>query len=707
MSGRIQKIFSNHWKTALMVVLLFAITFWIFWPATGYDFLNFDDDRYVSGNQVVRQGLTPESVKWAFRSVYESYWLPVMWLSYMTDTAIFGTEAFGYHFTNILLHAINAAIVFLLLQAWTKRFWPSVFVAALFAWHPLRVESVAWIAERKDVLSGFMVLLSLAFYKRFSRNPVSGREVWAALFMALGLMTKPILVTLPFLLLLLDYWPFERLSLSRDDLRTKGWHLISEKVLFWALTILFCFLTYYTQRIGKAIHGVDAIPWGQRLLSIPSAYLFYLEKTILPINLSMIYGDMDIAPPRVLIAVLLLLGITIAVLWAARRCRALPVGWFWFVGLLVPVIGIVRVGTTHVADRFTYLPSIGLGICAAWGAAWLLPQRRWSRTLAWCLGVAILAACVWQTRRVLPVWKNSGTAFENVLRHIPDNALANNNYGEALMGVGQTEAALRHFDKAISIDRQTTPFIANSALALVLLNRTDEAIARLDKALKGLNPRCPFLNFVMGLAWMEAGKPERAIPFLKSANEDPMIRPTWRVELARAYLEAGRKKEADIEFERVANQGWAALTNFEGMCNYYAALWQKGHGRRAWSFFERALTTHSNNVAILNNVAWFLATDRPAGVSSEEAVRLALRAKDLCTVVPPGIMDTLAAAYAANDEFEQAIRWSEQAQQLALSNGMAGLAVRIGERTRAYREGKVWGKEGPVRGSGSNRPGQL
>lgn len=697
MSGKMRTVFSNHWKTAILAALLFAVTLGLFWPATGYDFLNFDDDRYVSGNQVVRQGLTVESVRWAFRSVYESYWLPVMWLSYMADTAVFGTEPFGYHFTNVLLHAVNAVLLFLLLYAWTGRLWPSAFVAAFFAWHPLRVESVAWIAERKDVLSGFFMLLSLTLYERFSRNPASGREVPAAFCMALGLMTKPMLVTLPFLLLLLDYWPLERWVATLDDVRAKAWRLIGEKVMFWALTVVFCMLTYYTQQVGKAMHGTDAIPWGRRLLSIPSAYLFYLEKTVWPTNLSMIYGDIDISAARVLLAVLLLVGITVAVLWVGRRCRALPVGWFWFVGLLVPVIGIVRVGTTHVADRFVYLPSIGLGICLAWGAAWLIPQGRWSRVAAGAVGVAILAACVWQTHRVLPIWKNSVTAFENVLQYLPGNALANNNYGEAVLGTGQTEKALKHFDKAISLDDVATPFIANAALALVLLDRADEAIPRLNKALVEKNPSCPFLNFIMGLAWMEKGEAKKAIPYLIRANDDPMVRPTWRVELARAYMEAGMEAEASREFEMVTEQGWGALASFDGMCSYYAALWQKGHGRRAWSFFRGALnTTHSNNIAMLNNVAWFLATDAPAGVSREEAVTLALRAKDLCTVVPPGIMDTLSAAYAANGDFDEAIRWAEEARQLAVSNRMDNLAGRIEQRIAAYKKGMAWGRDGPV-----------
>jgi tetratricopeptide (TPR) repeat protein len=673
--------------------LLFGITLWLFWPATGYDLLNLDDDRYVWGNQMVSQGLSLEGIRWAFRSVYESCWLPVLWLSYMLDASVFGPQPFGYHLTNVLLHALNAALVFLLLWSWTGKFWPSVFVAAFFAWHPLRVESVAWVAERKDVLSGFWFLLCLFSYRRFTQNPKSGYEVPAVLFMALGLMTKPMLVTLPFLLLLLDYWPLGRLKLNWASIKS----LVSEKALFWGLALLFCYITYYAQKVGGAVHSADASPLVDRLLAIPAAYLFYIEKTVLPVHLSMIYGDLEITRLQLLTDVLLLAGMTIAALWIGRRCRAVPVGWFWFLGMLVPTIGLIRFGIAQVADRFTYLPSIGLGICVAWGAACMVPERRWRTPLMWCLGLAILAGCAWQTRRVLPNWTNSITAFENVLRYLPDDTLSNNNYGEALLAAGRTEDALRHFEKAAYIEPQTTPFAANAALALIILQRTDEAIARLEKAMMEIDAESPFLNFALGIGWMEAGKADKAIPFLIKANGSHMARLAWRVELARAYLEAGRESEATREFARLAQLGWGQLADFEGLCNYYAMLWEKGPGRRAWSFFERALAKQPNNISLLNNVAWLLATDPPPGVSSDEAIHLALRAKELCGIAPPGVLDTLAAAYAADGNFDQAIQWSEQARALAMSSGQTNLASRIEARTHAYQEGMAWGRNGPAK----------
>ncbi len=392
-----------------MALSLAGLTLWLFWPATGYHLLNFDDDRYVTSNLMVMRGLSLEGIRWAFKFIYESYWLPLVWISYMLDSTIFGPVPFGYHFTNILLHSINVALLFVFLKTWTRRFWLAAFVAALFAWHPLRAESVAWVTERKDVLSGLFLLLCLFAYGKFARKPVTGREVLAALFMALGLMTKPILVTIPFLLLLLDIWPFGRwddaAKPGAPSVLATGWKIVSEKVLFWALMLVFVFMTYYGQKIGSAIHGADAYPWIQRLAAIPVAYLFYLEKTVLPTRLSIVYGDLHLSPLRVSAAIFILLAITALAFWSGRRSRAVPVGWIWFGLLLGPVIGIVRVGAAHVADRFTYLPSIGLGICATWFIADILPQKKWSRPLFSALAVVLLAACAWQTRRVLPNWK--------------------------------------------------------------------------------------------------------------------------------------------------------------------------------------------------------------------------------------------------------------------------------------------------------------
>jgi len=683
------RLLAEQWKPVCMAFLLFSITLILFWPATKYEFLNFDDDRYVSGNLVVLNGLTVDGIKWAFRYIYESYWLPVMWLSYMLDASIWGRGAFGFHFTNILLHAANSSLLFLLIRTWTRRLWPSFFVAALFAFHPLRIESVVWIAERKDVLSGFFFLLSLYFYKRYADRPEPGREVPSAACMALGLLTKPILVTLPFLLLVLDFWPLKRWSLDKAGLRKLWTELISEKILFWSLAIIFSGLTYYTQSAGKAVHGLDTVPWFQRMLEIPTAYGFYIQKTLFPFDLRMIYGDLNKSLLIASLSLLVLVLITLLSWFARKQNPALLTGWLWFLGLLIPVIGIVRVGVVHVADRFTYLPSIGIIIFVVWGALFLIERYRVNAYVFGILGFSLIAGSIWQTRATMPHWKSSISAFGHVLKSMPDNALANNNYGQALLEAGHTQEALAHFGKAISLEPYTTPYIANAGMALILLGRTDESIELTGRALEAVDSSCPFLNFSQGLAWTEKGKPESAIPYFKKAIGNATDRPSWRLELARAYFDANHIDEATAEFNRVEAEGGTGLSNVNGMMSYYMSLWKNGHGRRAWTFFDHALTLQTNNVLILNNAAWMLSTYPVPGVSPEKAVQLALRARELSGNDHPNILDTLATAYAANGNFDQAVYWAEIAQSKSHELGNTALALQIESRLQAYREGRV------------------
>lgn len=678
------------WKVALPALALFGITLWLFWPATGYDFLNFDDDRYVMMNRVVRDGITIAGIKWALKAVYESYWLPIIWLSYMLDSTLFGKAAFGYHFTNVVLHAINAALLFVLIRKWTKSFWAAFFVAALFAWHPLRVESVAWITERKDVLSGLFFLLALLSYTKYSERPGMGREVPAALFMALGLMTKPILVTLPFLLLLLDYWPFRRWEFTRESLKANAWTLVSEKVLFWSLMVLFCFVTYYTQTVGEAIHSSSAYPWLGRIVRVPIAFAFYLKKTVWPFDLSVIYGNLPLSVSSLILSILLLLALTAIVLWMGRRSGAAAVGWFWFLGLLMPVIGLIRVGVVHVADRFTYLPSIGLALAVASGAIYLQERRRWLRPLFAVLAVVIASGCVWQTRHTLPTWTDSLSIFENALRYVKDSAVAQNNYGQALMDVGRFEESLSHFDAAVALDPRSSAFAGNRGLALVSLGRLDEAIDYSQRLLQKEFPNDPFLHFTIASAWVEKGQPEKALRSYAIANSSRVQRVIWHLEFARALYQAGKLAEASNQFAFVDAAGFPWLANFDGLCTYYAGVWEKGDTRRAWNFFKYAIEAKPDSVPLLNNVAWFLATSPAPDVPPQEAVRIALQAKDAATPVSPSVLDTLSVASAVAGDFDGALHWSGEALAAARKYGLTDLAERIEQRRKLFEQGIAW-----------------
>ncbi|HZL80174.1 MAG TPA: glycosyltransferase family 39 protein, partial [Candidatus Limnocylindrales bacterium] len=352
-------------RPRLIALLLAFVTLAAYLPVTQFNFLNYDDDEYVTENQVVQDGLTLAGVKWAFTTGRASNWHPLTWLSHMTDCELFKLNAGAHHFINVIFHAANAALLFVLLLRLTKKNWPSAFVAALFAWHPLHVESVAWIAERKDVLSTFFALLTLLSYAKFVQEN-SRRHFWSALFyFTLGLMSKPMLVTLPFVLLLLDFWPLQRFPLSR--LRSASarqaafrFQLLSEKTPFFLLAAASCLITFLVQHSGHAVATLDQVPPGFRLENAAVATVRYLQKIIWPAPLAVFYPLAPIPTATLVLAATALVFIFAATWLARNRNPCWLVGWLWFLGTLVPVIGLVQVGGAAMADRYTYIPSIGI-----------------------------------------------------------------------------------------------------------------------------------------------------------------------------------------------------------------------------------------------------------------------------------------------------------------------------------------------------------
>ena len=399
----------NPYTVLVVCSLLLLAVALVFGQTLRFDFVNYDDNDYVYGNPHVAHGLTARGMTWAFATGHASNWHPLTWLSHMVDCQLYGLKwPGGHHLTNVLLHAASTIILFLVLREMTGQLWPSAFVAALFAIHPLHVESVAWVAERKDVLSGLFFMLTLAAYVRYARRPFSlGRYLLVAALFALGLMAKPMLVTLPFVLLLLDYWPLGRFSprIAVDGRTENGrgrlsiaMPLLLEKLPLLSLAAISCVVTVWAQR--GAVSSLDVVPFSSRVANAAISYTAYLGQLFHPIGLAVFYPHPKNNVPigEVFGAFLLMAGIFAAVIASRRKCPYLLVGWLWYVGTLVPVIGLMQVGAQARADRYTYLTQIGLYIAIAWGVSQLSsvwPHRRWVCGATSALVMVLLAICAW------------------------------------------------------------------------------------------------------------------------------------------------------------------------------------------------------------------------------------------------------------------------------------------------------------------------
>ncbi|HYW47709.1 MAG TPA: tetratricopeptide repeat protein [Bryobacteraceae bacterium] len=445
---------------------LIAATLLVYSQAGRFDFINFDDDAYVYANAPVRAGLTRAGVLWAFFTIDYFYWQPLTWLSHMLDCELFGLNAGRHHLTSVLFHVMNSLLVFFVFRRMTGAVWRSAMLAALFALHPLRVESVAWIAERKDVLSGFWFLAMLWAYARYTERPSNGRYGLVLGAMLMGLMAKPMLVTAPFLLLLLDYWPLRRVA-------------IAEKAPMLMMAAVSVVLTALGTRQVRAVHAVG-IPAGLRLSNAVVSYARYIGKTLWPRDLAILYPYPASIPAwEVWGAVLLLAAVTAAAFWLGRSHRYLPAGWLWFVVGLLPTIGLMQVGRQALADRFTYIPLMGFFAAVVWGAAALVGRH--PRASAAGAGI-VLAACGMVSWNQARTWRDSVTVFEHALAVTRDNSLAHHDLAVALEARGQRDAAIGHYAEAVRIEPGY--FIAhyNYGSALLARGQTAEAAAQFRAA---------------------------------------------------------------------------------------------------------------------------------------------------------------------------------------------------------------------------------
>ncbi len=776
-------------------------------PMLRNGFLNYDDAVYVTQNLVVQQGLNWASVPWALRSTAADYWHPVTWFSHALDCTLFGLNPAGHHLTSLLLHVLNTLLLFLLLHRVTGALWPSAFVAALFALHPLRVESVAWVAMRKDLLSTSFFLLTLWAYAGYvsrieGRGPAEEPEIWnpksegdpkgetqsavpgtgnqqpgmkiqdpesditlhtspftfhvwqhyllALVFFALGLMSKPMLVTLPFVLLLLDYWPLGRIEIRNQKSKIKV--LLLEKLPFFALSLATCVATL---AIEEARHNVPSVPLSLRLANTPVAYASYLVSFVWPQHLAVCYPRPASWPAALVAAAsLLLAAITAWVCWHGKTRKYCVTGWFWFLGTLLPVIGLVAIGEHWCADRYTYLPGIGLAVALVWGLRDLAAGRAALQAALLAAGVVTLSACALATRDYLPDWKSSLTLFERALKVTRNNYVAYFGSACCFKAQGEHTRAGEYCAKALLLhpgyapawnlmaslladegklseamlcisnlihakpDWNAEAYYTRATISLDLGHRP-EAEADLANALR-LNPDHVRARVDLATLLMADGQLHRAIEQYQIALRLAPALGVGHYNLANALNKAGRFPEAIQHYQRALQVDPA---NAAARCNLAQALlhqqrtndaiaqfksalgldrglpqahyglgvllYQSGQTANALAHLRAALQPNPDFPAALCQLAWILATaPQPELRNGSEALRAAQRACELTGQRDPQLLATFSAALAAVGRFDDAIAAAAKARELALADNQTEVVAHTTRLLEAFRAGR-------------------
>ena len=706
--------------------ILALVTLLVYLPVCHNRFIVFDDGNYITDNHMVQAGLTWAGVKWAFTTSESSNWHPLTWLSHMLDCELFGMNAGAHHLVNVLFHTVNAVLLLLLLFRMTGALWASAFVAALFAWHPLHVESVAWAAERKDVLSTFFELLALGTYARYAeqskvRGPKSKKfySLTLAAF-ALGLMCKPMLVTLPFVLLLLDWWPLQRMSCGPRPLgaakRIRDGStlnctpnafgaqlstLLREKWPFFLLSGVSCGVTYLSQR-AEAVQSLERYPLDLRMGNALLSYGRYLLKAICPMDMAIIYPfPKQLSWADVGLATVALVIISWLV-WRSRgRCPCLLVGWLWFVGTLVPVIGLVQVGHQAMADRYTYFPLIGIFVGVVYGITELAGRLRLRSALVAVIGILMLGGCLLGTENQLRFWRDDETLFAHAVAVTKNNVLARLHLGDALGRQGRLDEALAQFQDVLRFDPNNAEAHLNAGTALSQMGQMDEAIAHFQKALE-IRPDFAPAQYNIGTILFQNGRVDEAIMSFRKALE---IRPDYTdalCNLGAAFLQKGRLDEAIEQYQKaVAIEPDSA----EAHNNLGYALLQRGQVREAIVHYQTSLEIQPDNPDTHNTLAWVLATwPEPSVRNGVNAVALAGQANRLSGGRNPVIIETLAAANAEAGRFSEAVTTARRAVQLASAQSNAPLVKALQAQIELYQAGHPFHEPAQTNRPSGSRP---
>jgi tetratricopeptide (TPR) repeat protein len=531
--------FFNLRREGVVCLFLVIITLAVYWQVGNHEFVNYDDNDYITENQHVQAGLTLKSIAWAFTSTHASNWHPLTWLSHMLDCQIYGLNPSGHHFTSVLFHILNSILLFLIFKRMTRAFWKSAFVAALFAIHPLHVESVAWVAERKDVLSTFFWMLTMGAYILYVQNPGIKKYLLTVLLFALGLMAKPMLITLPFVLLLLDYWP-----LGRFNKRSLALKLIQEKIPFFVLAAASSIATLFAQQSGGAVESLDAIPLFVRISNAIVSYLSYIGKMILPHNLAVLYPHPGMPPVwQIAGGCLLLVFISFIAVKTLKWHPYFAVGWLWYLGTLVPVIGLVQVGLQSMADRYTYIPLTGIFIIIAWGVSDLAAGWRYKKEGLAAASAILLLILIVATWFQVGHWTNSITLFKHAINVTENNSVANNNLGTAFSGQGKVFEAIKHYTEALRIDPMYADAHYNLGNAFVRQGRISEAISHYTEALR-IKPNDAEVRSNLGSVLFKQGRVDEAIGHYTEALRINPVCAEAHNNLGNVLADQGRISEA-------------------------------------------------------------------------------------------------------------------------------------------------------------------
>jgi tetratricopeptide (TPR) repeat protein len=723
-------MFKSRFVVPLLIcVLLGALTWIVFGQTLRFEFLNYDDDSYVYDNPHVTNGLTWHGIVWAATHVHSNNWHPLTTLSHMVDCQLYGLKPWGHHLSNVFLHSVTVILCFLVLWRMTGAMYRSAFVAAIFAIHPLHVESVAWISERKDVLSGLFFMLTLGAYVRYARKPSLPRYLVVTAFFAAGLMSKPMLVTIPLVLLLLDFWPLRRfrpVSLRTNETRTLNtWKdflpprpLILEKLPLFALSALSCAATIFAQT--DAISSIEKFPFNWRIKNAFVSLIVYLWDMIWPSRLAVFYPHPKNFLPvgNVFLAIVLIAAITAFAFRLAKTRPYMVVGWLWYLVMLVPVIGILQVGLQAHADRYTYLPQIGLYIALTWAIADM--SVSWPRRNGILIGVAtvVIATFVYCARIQASYWRDSESLWRHALAVTPDNVIARHNLGFALGTKGRLDEATMHVERALQFDPDFAAAHNNLAIILTKKGRLDEAVAHYQTALR-IKPDDAVAQYNLASVFIKKGALDEAIAHYQKAIQ---INPEYAEahnNLGNLFLQEGHLDEAAAHYREalkikpghtVARNNLALILFQKGNVDDAIACWQKsltiepknrdalnnlgvallkmGKPREAIVEWQKILQFQPNSADPRISIAWVLATSPHAELrDGSRALHLAQEAQQLSHENSPIVYRTLAAALAECGRFNEAVEAAQHGLELASIRHDSQLMKKLQNEIDLYRTG--------------------